>query len=243
VDGSKAVQERLSQLSEAQRKVLSEAVARDSIIAEVFKKSLAPSSRYTPKQVHDVAASLPGLPKTITKGEFFAKGGVNTLFTLKENPALIWKSAGPAGLLEAKAMVELEMMGIKTVYAGSRITAGGEFVMLLEKIAGKGSKEIVGGKYGFWRIWNYDVLNNFKDRLMPPEYTELVNDRTIQDLERIQRILEENRVYINDFQFIVQIDGRVVVNDPRTLTYDYIYEPRDKLYVIIDKMKSVRIRN
>ena len=51
-----------------------------------------------------------------------------------------------------------------------------------------------------------------------PQYRHLITQKTIDDLERIYRTLEEKMVNINDFQFMVrESDGAVIMVDPRSL--------------------------
>ena len=41
-----------------------------------------------------------------------------------------------------------------------------------------------------------------------------LNERSIQDLDTILALMEKNRIKVNDLQFLIGYDGKVVINDP-----------------------------
>jgi PAS domain-containing protein len=96
-------------------------------------------------------------------------------------------------------MIEMEMLTIPTVYAGTR-QSGGQTNIIVKRIDGVGSKDIIG---------------RLRQPKNPPEHTYIVTQRTIDDFRRIYATLNKNRANVGDFQFIVrQADGAVFVNDP-----------------------------
>ncbi|MEQ8973403.1 MAG: hypothetical protein RIE73_23740 [Coleofasciculus sp. C1-SOL-03] len=100
-------------------------------------------------------------------------------------------------------MVEMEMIGIPTVYVRKTIN-NGQNVLILQRIDGVGSKDIIG---------------RARDPINPPINTKVVTQKTIDDLEEIYQKLQQNQVNIGDFQFIVRrSDGAVFVNDPVSFT-------------------------
>ena len=48
----------------------------------------------------------------------------------------------------------------------------------------------------------------------PGRGSEFLNERSISDLNEIKRLMVEKKVWINDLQFLIGKDGRVVVADP-----------------------------
>ena len=48
----------------------------------------------------------------------------------------------------------------------------------------------------------------------PGRGSEFLNERSVSDLKEIKRIMVEKKVWINDLQFLIGKDGRVVVSDP-----------------------------
>jgi hypothetical protein len=119
-------------------------------------------------------------------------------------------------------MVELELLGIRTVYAATR-AAEGQTQIVVERIEGVGSKDIIG---------------RLSAPLRPPQNVEVITERTIQDLERIYQILTENRVNVGDFQFIVRrSDGAVFLNDPVSVAAGR--GPSGNVRSIIDRFRRI----
>ncbi len=165
----------------------------------------------------------PNVPESFTQGEFFARGGTSQLYYMEENADLLIKPGGGRLPNEAKAMVEMEMIGIPTVYVRKTINNGQKNVLILQKIDGVGSKNIIGRS---------------RDPINPPINTEVVTQKTIDDLEEIYQKLQQNKVNIGDFQFIVRrSDGAVFVNDPVSFTRGS--GPKGDIRNIIDRFKKI----
>ena len=164
----------------------------------------------------------PNVPESFTQGEFFARGGTSQLYYMEENADLLIKPGGGRLPNEAKAMVEMEMIGIPTVYVRKTIN-NGKNVLILQKIDGVGSKDIIGRS---------------RHSINPPINTEVVTQKTIDDLEEIYQKLQQNKVNIGDFQFIVRrSDGAVFVNDPVSFTRGS--GPKGDIRNIIDRFKKI----
>ncbi len=161
------------------------------------------------RSILTVAENLPVVPETVQRGRvLFSRRQPSgqekpIIFEVEGRPDLLTKIGGGRSPVEARTMIELEMMGIQTVYAGTR-QIGRQTNIILRNIDGVGSKEII-GRAG--------------SPLRPPRHTEIVTQRTIDDLDRIFRTLQANRANIGDFQFIVRrSDGAVFMNDPTGFT-------------------------
>jgi hypothetical protein len=179
----------------------------DPAIADLILRAAAtPGS--APARIADILATagrLPLVPESIQRGNvvFSRRPAVGEeqpiIFEVEGSPDLLTKVGGGRSPIEARAMIELEMMGIDTVYAGTRQIRG-QTNIVIRRIDGVGSKDIIGRPSA---------------PLRPPHHAEIVTQRTIDDLDRIHRILEQRGANIGDFQFIVrQSDGKVFMNDP-----------------------------
>lgn len=169
-----------------------------------------------------VARSLSDVPESASRGAFFARGGTSQLFEVTGRPDLLVKLGGGRLPVEAQSMIELEMMGIDTVYAATRRVEG-QTNIVVRRIDGVSSKDIIG---------------RTRQPLRTPEHTELVTQRTIDDLERIYQRLVENRANVGDFQFIVRrSDGAVFVNDPVSVTRGA--GPSGNIRNIIERFKRI----
>jgi hypothetical protein len=167
------------------------------------------------------------VPESVTRGAFFAKGGTSQVFEVEGRPDLLVKPGGGRLLQEARSMIELESLGIETAYAGVR-DVGGTRGLVLRKVESVGSKDIIG---------------RTEQALNPPQNTEVITQRTIDDLENIQRILEAKKANIGDFQFLVRkSDGAVIVNDPAggaEISVNYGRGPSGKFKNIVDRFRSI----
>jgi hypothetical protein len=163
----------------------------------------------------------PSIPQSFSQGDFFAEGGTSKLYRMKGHPNLLIKPGGGRLPNEAKAMVQMEMIDIPTVYVGKTVN-NGQNVLVLQKIDGVGSKDIIG------RL----------SKPIKPQNTEVVTQKTIDDLERIYSKLKENNANIGDFQFIIRkSDGSVFVNDPVSFTLGK--GPSGDVRNIIDRFRKI----
>lgn len=169
------------------------------------------------------AGRLPNLPESIERGSVvFSRGETPIIFEVTGRPDLLTKIGGGRSPIEARSMLELEMMGIDTVYAGTRQIKG-QTNIILKNIDGVGSKDMIG---------------RLGTPLRPPRHAEIVTQRTIDDLERIYKTLQDNKANIGDFQFIVRrSDGAVIMNDPVGFTPGSA--PSGKIRNIIDVYRKI----
>ena len=151
----------------------------------------------------------------------FRQGSQNAVFEMRENKnLLVKKSLEGSGNFnnEYRALLRMELMGIETALV-KRAELNGETVLILEKISGEISKKIL-------------------DIRECPQYRGLISQRTIDDLESIYRTLEQKRVNIRDFQFMVrESDGAVIIVDPLSLTPDE--PPKGDIKSIIRDFKDI----
>jgi len=142
------------------------------------------------------------------------------VFEMRENKnLLVKKSLAGSGHFnnEYRALLRMELMGIETALV-KRAKLNGETVLILERIRGEISKNILDLREG-------------------PGHRHLITQRTIDDLERIYTTLEQKGVNIRDFQFMVREgDGAVIMVDPLTLVFDT--KPSDEIERIITRFKT-----
>lgn len=135
---------------------------------------------------------------------------------------MLVKQGGGRLPAEAQGLVELELMGIDTVYAATRRIEG-QTNIVVRRIDGVSSKDIIG---------------RLSSPLRVPQNAGIVTQRTIDDLERIYSILQARRANIGDFQFIVRrSDGAVFVNDPVSVTVGG--GPSGNVRGIIDRFRRI----
>ena len=170
-----------------------------------------------------VTGALPAIPESVARAEFFAKGGTSQIFGVEGRPDLLYKPAGGRLSAEAQALVDLELLGVPTIYGATR-EVGGQTVLIMPKVDGVSSKDIIG---------------RVSDPKAAPENVDVVSARTIDDLEKIYRILQDNHANVGDFQFIVRrADGAVFVNDP--VSFNVGRGPSGKIRDIIDRFKKIQ---
>jgi hypothetical protein len=163
----------------------------------------------------------PAVPETFTRGAVVARGGTSELYEVAEHPEFLAKVGGGRLPREAEGLVELELLGIETVYAGTR-RIDGQTNIVVRRIDGVGSKDIIG---------------RTKSPLVPAQHTEVVTQRTIDDLERIYQTLDRSHTNVGDFQFIVRrSDGAVFVNDPVSV---HPGSPSGSVRGIIDRFRAI----
>lgn len=104
-----------------------------------------------------------------------------------------------------------------------KATNNGQNVLILQKIDGIGSKDIIG---------------RVRSPIKPPQNTDVVTQRTIDELEKIYSRLQQSQANVGDFQFIVRkSDGAVFVNDPVSFTRGK--GPSGDIRNIIDRFKKI----
>lgn len=174
------------------------------------------------------AESRPAVPSRLEEGASFGRGGTSSVQEVVGEPGLALKAGGQRGAGEARAMVELELAGVPTVYVGQGLTTTGQTRMVLRRIDGVGSKDIVGRRSA-----------PPQDPALASEYARFVTQRTVDDLHAIRQRLVEARMNVGDFQFIIRrSDGAVFVNDPTNVTFGS--GPSGYLDSIIQKFETIR---
>ncbi len=169
-----------------------------------------------------LARSLPIVPESLSLGEFFAEGGTSKLYEVAGRPDLLVKQGGGRLPVEAQSLVELQLMGIDTVYAATR-RIDGQTNIVVRRVDGVSSKDIIG---------------RLRQPSRTPQNIEVVTQKTIDDLERIYRTLQQNQANVGDFQFIVRrADGAVFVNDPVSVTRGG--GPSGNILNIIERFKAI----
>lgn len=172
----------------------------------------------------DAWAAKPEVPAAPERGEPFKRGGTAQLYDMAGHPDLLVKPAGGRISREAQAMADLESLGIPTPYVARQDVQGTPSI-ILQKIDGEGSKDMVG-------------TSAKPKRVADAAHTELVTQKTIDDLHAIRDILTRNKVNVADFQFIVRrSDGAVFVNDPTGLTFDS--KPSPNFDAIVAKFEAI----
>ncbi|HIC88732.1 MAG TPA: hypothetical protein EYP04_04955 [Anaerolineae bacterium] len=48
--------------------------------------------------------------------------------------------------------------------------------------------------------------------------SSFLNARSVDDLKRIRKLMHDKRIWVDDLQFLIASDGRVVIADPKGLT-------------------------
>jgi uncharacterized protein DUF4157 len=175
----------------------------------------------------DWAERRPNLPETVQEGATFGRGGTGSVAEVVGRPDLASKTGAGRAATEAAAMVELELAGIPTVYLGERPVEGGATRLVLRRIDGVGSKDIIGRS-----------AQPPADPALAREYSQYVTPRTISDLEAIYTRLGEAHLNVGDFQFIIRrSDGAVFLNDPTGVTPNS--GPSGNIRGIIDRFAAI----
>jgi hypothetical protein len=71
----------------------------------------------------------------------------------------------------------------------------------------------------------------------------LLNQRSISDLQKIKKILQEQELKINDLQFLIANDGSVVIADPLKLEYKKNASKSDQKKLIFPSDNNLRTIN
>jgi RHS repeat-associated protein len=133
-------------------------------------------------------------------GELLGSGGNKDVYAFGENQAVgILKEGKKDSLIidELQILKKLTELGIPTVKA-RLASIDGNAGMMLERFA-QGSKDIVKLKDGTIRTVGT---------------SSLLNQNSINDLTSIRKLMVDNKIKIDDLQFLISSDGKVVVADP-----------------------------
>ncbi|AHH97294.1 hypothetical protein [Kutzneria albida] len=205
------------------------AEADPAIMAAVERTLDLPAAQRAPRLDALVrwARSRPPVPLNLEEGTVFGRGGTGSVAEVRGRPDLASKFGAGRASNEARAMVELELAGIPTVYVAEGRTATGAPRLILRRIDGVGSKEIIGR-----------LSSPAADPELARVNAQYVTERTIADLENIHRKLSEVPMNVGDFQFIIRkSDGAVFVNDPVAITLGR--PPSPKIRDIINRFRRV----
>ncbi|HAG81073.1 MAG TPA: hypothetical protein DCL61_07840 [Cyanobacteria bacterium UBA12227] len=195
------------------------------LIQETIQRSPSEAQGRVMQFVDTLSRRQQSIPSRFSIGNRpLAEGGQNVVFEMSENRNLLVKKPreGKGNFRdEYRALLRMEMMGIQTALV-KKAELNGETVLILEKIPGAISKDIMDTREG-------------------PRYVHLVTEKTIQDLERIYETLQRNEVDIRDFQFMVREgDGAVIMVDPKIMRTDT--PPEEDIERIINKFKEFNQR-
>ena len=201
--------------------------AGDNEVARLVEQTIQRSPEAAQSQVMQFVDTLWRRQQSIPPNGFsignqpFRTGGQNAVFDMGENRnLLVKKSLEGRGNFnnEYRALLRMELMGIETALV-KKMELNRETVLILEKIPGEISKKILDPREG-------------------QQYRHLVTQRTIDDLERIYRTLQQREVNIRDFQFMVREgDGAVIIVDPLSLQPDM--PPQQAIADIIRDFKTI----
>jgi len=146
-----------------------------------------------------------GVPVKIASSQLGPKlgsGGDKVVFEFGDNKAvgILKPGKNPAKIdEELRVLGQLDELGLPTVNA-QKIFVDGNPAILMDRFA-KGSKTIV-------------AKNPRRPGILDGADTSLLNGRSIADLQAIRSTLIEKQVKVNDLQFLIGKDGRVVIADP-----------------------------
>ncbi|GIO86796.1 hypothetical protein J25TS5_37280 [Paenibacillus faecis] len=132
-------------------------------------------------------------------GELLGSGGNKNVYAYGEDKAVgVLKDGKKAKLItvESDLLNKLDELGLPTVN-GQSIFVDGKDALMFDRYA-QSSKDIV-------------KLHDGKVRIVGE--SSLLNQQSIEDLTSIRRIMVEKKIKIEDLQFLIGKDGRVVVSD------------------------------
>lgn len=133
-------------------------------------------------------------------GAKLGEGGNKEVFAVGDNEAVAVLKPGknPAAIQDELAQLrKLEELGLPTVKA-EPVIVDGKPAIRFERFE-QGSK---------------DVVRAVDGKIQTVGKSDYLNARSIEDLRAIQRTLTEKKVSINDLQFLIGSDGRIVIADP-----------------------------
>ena len=150
------------------------------------------------------SSTRPDLPNNISRaqlGELIGSGGNKDVFAFGDNQAVgILKPGKNPTLLdkELELLSRLDSFGLPVVNAQGPILVDGNPALLFDRFA-IGSKDIV-------------RLDGNKIRIVGN--SQLLNQKSIDDLTAIRETMITNKVRVHDLQFLIGDNGRVVISDP-----------------------------
>ena len=167
--------------------------------------SLAPSERDTPLDPGPAAAGA--APPSFTNadlGEHLGSGGNKDVYAINDEQVIaVLKPGKNSALLDDEFVLldQLRDLGLPVVNA-QQVEIDGQPAMLMDRYA-QGSKDIV-----------RTVRIGGDRRVVQVGSADLLNEQSISDLQRIRRQLVNDRIRIDDLQFLVDSGGSIVLADP-----------------------------
>ncbi|MEM9135025.1 MAG: hypothetical protein AAGE88_21960, partial [Actinomycetota bacterium] len=139
-------------------------------------------------------------------GELIGTGGNKDVYAYDDDSVvgILHNGKSPTDLArEVELLASLEELGLPVVRA-ELIRVDGKDAILYDRYA-LGSK---------------DVVRTVEKRPRIVGDTDLLNQRSIQDLRRIREMLIDQRIKIDDLQFLIGEDGSIVIADPLAVATD-----------------------
>jgi hypothetical protein len=165
-----------------------------------------PASKSKPPNTQAQDSTTPHLPEfqDIKLGKSLGSGGNKDVYDVpgREDVAIAVLGKGkPASAIDKEIALlnELKEQGLPTVEVLGKTTHNGQPAVVMKKYA-QGSKDIV------------RIDSNGKVKIVGQ--SELLNEKSISDLQRIRTLMQEKKIKIDDLQFLIQKDESVVIADP-----------------------------
>lgn len=152
------------------------------------------------------------VPDQVTIGAQIGSGGTNSVHVVQENPFLLIKDAGAKSGLsrEYQSMVTMESLGLQTCLRSLHF-AEDKLRIIMRRIEGcMDSKTIIGYKRD---------LTNYVDPAMDfpapnLSYAVYIKGHSLLSLLEIWDIMTSRNTSFGDFQFLLDSEGEVFLNDP-----------------------------
>ena len=147
--------------------------------------------------------SAQGQPEALKEGELGPKlgsGGNKDVFAFGPDKAVgVLRDGKRAGDIEKElaTLRKLDELGLPTVKARP-VTVDGKPAVMYDRLA-QGSK---------------DVVRLVDDKMKTVGSSPLLNQRSVADLRAIRQTMIDKQVRVDDLQFLIRRDGRVVIADP-----------------------------
>src|SRR5690606_11144026 len=139
-------------------------------------------------------------------GDFIGKGKYKEVLQIKTDPDLVvaiqHKELGKTFEsidMELKALQEIKDLGLPVVEIKGKTTVGDQPDLVMQKYVGHSRDFISNG-----------IIPKIKKGA---ECTHL-NEKSIQDLKVIREKMVNEKIHIEDLQFLVSKDGSIVITDP-----------------------------
>ncbi|MEG4323800.1 hypothetical protein QUB37_13140 [Microcoleus sp. AT3-A2] len=130
---------------------------------------------------------------------------------------------------EIETLQKVESQGLQTIEVLGTTTHNGRPAIIMKKYA-QGSKGIVRSIGGIpERVDGADI--------------SLLNQKSIDDLEKIRAILQRKKIYIDDLQFLIAEDGRVYITDPIDIKFKPTTREMDSNAGMIDLLLNAAREN